>query len=437
MISIPSPTRIVLWCPHIHYFIGATVQSKILGQIGSSKYQWLQYLIRSNPDQIYVYCDTDISSSAINNPDVLSSVSDRMARQELCVLEAMKWSEINDLPIANDHFLFEPNQIAAGDIIFSFSSHILDKPFTFLSPTSDLVKIFSRSDIFKVVHLSHYIFNFEVLINNVRELGINMLCHESNLTKGRIFQRYAPQIQEVVPIPFAVQDRFCFQKPLNERDRRCIATGGIDHFKINQANKEFFFEYSTNNFNPMRPLLFENKDALSNYLLVNMSRFNDNFKETQKYSLSLDIWRETLKAPAASLKELKRDPSYYKTSFVDLFNSHNLSYISEEISHAPALGFFESMACGAVPIGINNFIYNDIGLQPGNHYIPFDGSLGELLRNVQHIWQNPHLIEPMVAANIAFVDQHLRQDKVTARFLHELQLRYNNWCNIGQSAVSQ
>lgn len=435
MITLPPSMRLVLWCPYVLSFIGATVQSKLLGQIGSSKYQWLQNFIRAHPEQVYVYCDTDISSSAINHQDVLANITDRTVRQELCVREAMMWAEINDLPIARDHFLFDPRQINSGDILFSFSSHLLAKPFSELAPSSDLVTVFSRADIFKVVHVSHYIFNFEVLVQNIRALNITMLCYESNLTKSRLFQRYAPYIQEVVPIPFAVQDRFVYDKAPCERDRRCVATGGIDFFRLNPSIKEFFFEYSCNNFNPMRGLLYENQEMLTHYLTVNMSRFSENLKETQRYTITLESWCEALMGPSAALKELKRDPSYYSTSFVDLFNAYQLSYVSEEITHAPALGFFESMACGAVPIGIDNFIYNDIGLQPGRHYLPFDGSLGGLLGTIQMVWQNSQIIEPMVGENLAFVEQHLRQEKVAARFVQEVLVRYATWCREGRSPL--
>jgi hypothetical protein len=437
MLKIPPSMRLVLWCPYVHSFIGSTVQSKLLGQIGSSKYQWLQNLIRANPEQIYVYCDTDISSSAINHHDVLSGITDRATRQELGIREAMMWAEINDLPIARDHFLFDPRQVNPGDILFSFSSHLLAKPLSDLAASSDLVAVFSRPDIFKVVHLSHYIFNFELLIHNLCKLGVTMLCYESNLVKSRLFQRYAPQVREVVPIPFAVQDRFTYHKAAFERDRRCIATGGIDHFQLNPSIKEFFFEYSTNSFNPMRGLLYENKDMLTHYLVVNMSRFTDNLKETQRHTLSVESWCEALAGSSATLKSLKRDPSYYSTSFVDLFNTHQLSYVSEEITHAPALGFFESMACGAIPIGIDNFIYNDIGLQPGRHYVPFDGSLGGLLGTIQMIWQNPQIIEPIVAENLAFVQQHLRQDRVAERFVNEVLVRYAGWLKEGITATEQ
>ena len=168
-----------------------------------------------------------------------------------------------------------------------------------------------------------------------------------------------------------------------------------------------------------------------------MSRFNDNLKETQQHSITLESWREALAGPSSAIKALKREPSYYTMSFVDLFNTHQLSYVSEEITHAPALGFFESMACGAIPIGIDNFIYNDIGLQPSRNYLPFDGSLGGLLATIQLVWQNPQIIEPIVAENLAFIEQHLRQDKVAGRFLNELLMRYATWSEQGRTPAEQ
>jgi hypothetical protein len=168
-----------------------------------------------------------------------------------------------------------------------------------------------------------------------------------------------------------------------------------------------------------------------------MSRFENNLKETQQFKIDLESWCKIVSGPSSDIKELKRDPSYYSTSFVDLFNSYLLSYVSEELTHAPALGFFESMACGAVPIGIDNFIYNDIGLQPGRNYLPFDGSLGSLLTTIQLVRANPRAIEPIVGENLAFVERYLRPERIAQRFLDELLPRYTRWSANATTAAAQ
>jgi hypothetical protein len=343
------------------------------------------------------------------------------------------WAELNDLLIPPSHFIYQPEQINSGDIIFAFTSHLFAKPLTAVASSSDLITVWRRPDIFKVAHLSHYVFDFEDLVRNLTDFGVNMLCYESNLAKSRFFQRYAPHIREVVAIPFAVQDRFSFKKEMPARDRRCVATGGINQFKLVPNLKEFFFEFSANNFNPMRNLLFENQEMLFHYLVVNMTRFEASLKETQRFSFNLEDWRAALARPSSAVKALNREPSYYATNFVELFNTYQLSYVSEEISHAPALGFFESMACGAIPIGIDNFIYNDIGLKPGINYLPFDGSLGSLLSTIKTAWGDPQIIEPMVNENLGFVERCLRQERVAEKFIYELIVRYDSWCTTGNS----
>jgi hypothetical protein len=52
---------------------------------------------------------------------------------------------------------------------------------------------------------------------------------------------------------------------------------------------------------------------------------------------------------------------------------------------------------------------------------------------IQLVWQNPQIIKPIVGENLAFVEQHLRQDRVARKFLHELLMRYATWSNQGRA----
>jgi hypothetical protein len=420
--------RLILWCPHVHWYIGNSVASKVFGQMGSCKYQWMQRLIKDNPDNVFVYCDADYTSVVHYHGDILRDVADLDARKDLCLREARLWSELNGLNIKPENFLCRPDQIQSGDIIFAFSIYFLSRPLPEYPPSSDLIGIFSRSDIFKVVHLTHYVFHLEKIAANLKTFNVNMCCYESNLAKTKFFSRHFPFISEVVTVPFAVQDRFGLFKPFDQRESRCIVTGGISFMKLAELNKEFFFEFSVNNFYPLRVLISENAEMLSSYLAVNTGYYETEMKEAkQDEPFSLERWREIVASPASSLEGIHKTTAYYGKNMVELYNNFRLSYVSEELSYTPALGFFESMACGAVPIGVDSFIYNDIGLVEDRNYLTFDGSLGDLLAVVVQVAKNPDCISHIPAENQALIKRNFTEQAVLKRFISDLEERYEAW----------
>ncbi len=419
--------RIILWCPYVHWHVAPTIASKVFGQMGSSKYRWFQRIIRQYRGNVYVYCDAWHTSSVHYHGDVLRHIGDPGRRKEITLAEARRWNELNDFQIPPENFINQPSQIRGGDILFTFSTYFLDQPIT--DAQSDLFQVFSREDVFKVVHLTHYIFGLSHLAVNLKLFKVQMLCYESNLAKYKFFQRYFPYIKSVALIPFAVQDRFRSMLSFDERANKCVAAGGISHHKLSPALMEFFFEYSCDNFYPLRVFLTENAGAISDYIDVKTGYYEASMKEAIRSSFSEPSrWEELVNRPIGEILQIdpEKKITYYSEDIVATYNRYRFSYVSDELYHAPALGFFESMACGVIPFGIDDDIYRDIGLVKNVNYLAFDGSFGGLMTALVQAQNDPESVRHIPAQNEK-VMKGFTETRVAEIFTAKLAREYRAW----------
>lgn len=425
-----SQRRIVLWCPYVHWHIAPTIASKVLGQMGSSKYQWFQRIIAKYRDNVFVYCDAPHTSVVHYRGDILSYLGDTDRRKEITLAEALRWNELNNFGIRRENFLNRPADIRPHDIIFTFSTHFLDTPMaTEEARRGDVYQVFSRDDVFKVAHLTHYVFGLSHLAANLRRFNVQLLCYESNLAKYRFFKRYFPSIKSVALIPFAVQDRFRSTRPFAERLNKCVATGGISRHKLSPALMEFFFEFTSDNFYPLRVFLTENAGAVSDYIDVKTGYYEASMKEALQSSFSRpEQWAELVNRPIEDILRIDagKKITYYSEDIVATYNRYRFSYVSDEIYHAPALGFFESMACGAIPLGIEDDFYREIGLVKQVHYLPFDGTFGGLMTTLVQAQANPGAVEHIPAQNEKLMARFSEQ-RVADLFAERLTREYQAW----------
>jgi hypothetical protein len=424
-----SQRRIVLWCPYVQWNIAPTIASKVLGQMGSCKYQWFQKLIAKYRDNICVYCDAHLTSIVHYHGDVLSHIDDVATKKEITMAEARRWNELNDFQIKPENFINQPSEIKAGDIVFTFSHYFLDGPITEALKQGDLYQVFARDDIFKVAHLSHYIFNLANLSVNLKLFQVQMLCYESNLPKYKFFRQYFPFVKNVALIPFAVQDRFTASRSFDERENKCIAAGGVSYHRLTPALMEFFFEYTSDNFYPLRVFLTENAAAVADYIHVKTGIYETAMRDAKRSSFSQPAaWRDLVNLPIDRIRQIDAEKriTYYSEDIVATYNQYRFSYVSDVIYHAPALGFFESMACGAIPIGIEDDIYRDIGLVRNVHYLPFDGSFGGLMTTLIRAQNDPASVRHIPEQNAKLVKTFSEQ-RIAELFVERLTREYQDW----------
>jgi hypothetical protein len=66
------------------------------------------------------------------------------------------------------------------------------------------------------------------------------------------------------------------------------------------------------------------------------------------------------------------------------YNEYKMSVVPEELIGVPAIGAFESMACGCAYIGIDHPMYQDFGMKPGVHFIKYDGTIEGLQNTIKY-----------------------------------------------------
>ena len=101
--------------------------------------------------------------------------------------------------------------------------------------------------------------------------------------------------------------------------------------------------------------------------------------------------------------------------------------VPEELGDLPAIGFVEGMACGCAYFGLDDPMYRDLGMEPGVHYVAYDGTvqgLADKVRFYQQPEQMPQL-ERIAARGCALVNEKFRAEVVYRAFVDRLAARRN------------
>jgi spore maturation protein CgeB len=105
---------------------------------------------------------------------------------------------------------------------------------------------------------------------------------------------------------------------------------------------------------------------------------------------------------------------------VEKFNEYKMFLCPEEIVGMPGIGFVEGMACGCAYIGLDSDMYKCLGLVPGKHYIPYDGTLDDLRRKCMYYIYHTDEAEKIAKEGCAFVREHFNCEKVAGDFFNEI-----------------
>jgi hypothetical protein len=164
--------------------------------------------------------------------------------------------------------------------------------------------------------------------------------------------------------------RFVNRQPWMARDPKAVATGSFHDLRLEQpAHKYIDFMAATGatTYHPVRLALYQAADQISTWVTCKISPY-------RKYG------QNRLSRLFSHFRIAQK--KYFSINIVDLYNQHRYAIVGEELSGFPALGAFESMACGCVLIGQPQY-YVGLGLQEGRHFLSYDGSFEELLAHLQ------------------------------------------------------
>lgn len=301
-------------------------------------------------------------------------------------LESIFVEKVNHLPhfkvLTNKHKI-TPNDIVIGYLVFDYQIDILN----------ELV-------CYKVLFGNHFISTNNSL--DLKNLGINAFVNEIDLSNNEFVTTYfnLNGVDNLI-VPYTFQNRFVVNKDFSERENKAMAIGTSSTCSIVPNRYKLYREFfNTELIQPMRQLIFEKQDELSDIIDCYISPILENHGRQTKYT-SFDM--------------------------VETFNKYRMFVCPEELVGMPGIGFVEGMACGCAYIGLNHDMYRCLGLEPGIHYITYDGTLEDLRKVILYYKQRPEEVKNIADTGCRYVRENFNMLNVAEKFENQLINSYNNY----------
>jgi len=416
--------RLVLLSPHIDNLVGVPVVPAYMGARFSPKYNWMRLLADREDLKLAIYVDGEWTSAAGYWGDALGRFNiPPEDRGQYCLVDAHRWCQLSGFPAERIEFLSSPAHVDPGDAVVMFSVRTLNDPGLPYRPAAANVReLLARRDILKIAHVSHYLFNTQVVPALVALFNINSLIYESNLAKYPYFRKEFPAIHNVDIVPFAFKPRFQNRKPFAERKNRCVATG----FTQLLEGVPIVDFYKTKPLHPIRWAIYNNMDYIGDVLDSQIRLIEGELDMLKKDFQDRIPLAEALSCDMAHFEQAKvRTQASYFNAFdiVDTFNDYRMFVVGEELCHSPGIGFVEGMACGSALLAIDDPMYRDLGLVPGEHYVAYDGSIQGLRARITYYQEHPDELAAIAAAGCSYVRERYTEQGVAEHFVNLIKHR--------------
>lgn len=382
--------RFFLHNPHLLYWY-KSAKPGIFKNSKDGKYFYLiDYLLETN-HVLYIYIDNFRSSQQI-----LSPLANLLKFVNLYI-----WLIFNNINIFKVRIFTDCKKLNRDDILFTF----LYGNFTNDSgciPVHRLAanKQFSRCKALKVVHCTHYMYYSSYGSTNLALFQPDVLVAENNLIKNSgYFQRHFNWYNNLFYVlPFAPNKKFKILNSFYNRLNKCLAIGTLT---LPANDPEFTSYYGTDQIHPMRKQLYDLRSQLTSLIDCYISPII----EKCIYSNNLLFFQ----------------PSYHKLDFPALFNGYRMFLVPEEINSLPGISFVEGMICGSAFIGLQDPMYDQLGLVHGFNYISYDGTLEDLKRVISYYQSSPSELQVIALNGQEFASKNFASNVVASKFLNFLQ----------------
>lgn len=279
---------------------------------------------------------------------------------------------------------------------------------------------------FKAVSLLHFHGNKheEALM---KQAGVACFFCETNLAKtSALFRKYYhfPSTPWVIH-PFVFQERFKPIKPFSERLNRAFSVGTITY----KTSEEFLSVYSDPCDQPMRKAVLvereffaDTADSYSSDYLEGSDVKEVKARDNALVRFGKKVWNRF---------HTGHQKKYFSFDMVEKFNDYKMCIVGEEILGVPGIGFVEGMACGCAYLGLDSPMYTDLGLQPGVHYIAYDGTKEDLRDKIRYYQAPEHQaeLEQIARTGCDYVRQHFRGPAAARALVEGLVAQHNKWQN--------
>ena len=269
----------------------------------------------------------------------------------------------------------------------------------------------------KTVDLLHF-YGESIEADFIRKQNAEYFLSEVNLSKFcKMYNKHYQWMKNPIIIsPFSFQPRFKIKTPFNARKNRVVAMGTLTY----RDSEEFIACYGNNVYQPHRKMIYDNADVLKPWL----DSYIEEYKEQSEKNISIDdnfivrIWKKL-----CNLYTVGRQKRYFSFDMVEKYNEYKMFICPEDVNGSYGIGSIEGMACGCAMIGINIGIYEDIGLKAGVHYIPYDGTLENLIETMKYyqLPEQAEALEKIALRGCNYVREHFSQEKVADMYYENMK----------------
>ena len=407
-----KPLRIVIYRPQAEIWFRNTLGHILRRQKLPNKYGALfSYLLQSRSVQL------SLSTSLHREKGW------RGWRKYLCEpLDLLLWCLLNHISLRRVKLVFSRSGVQAHDVLLSMyygdctfeSAVVAEQKDACVQALADLC-------LFKVVNMTHYVYNPHIGVPHLQTLKPDLLVAENNLAKNSAFfkQHFAGVKADFSTLSYTPAARFVDRTPFRQRVNKLVATGTLT-FKIQDAAFQQF--YQVDELQPLRRKLFERAGEFRNEMECLISDLNAS-RAQEAARPRPQLWQRVLQ------RFTRKHPqaAYFRKDIVSIYNKHMMFAVPEEICDLPPIAFVEGMACGAAYLGIDSPMYRDLGMVPGQHYIAYDGTVDDLMCQVRFYQAHLDALEVIARNGHDFVRAHLMPDSVYADFVAELGTRVDAW----------
>lgn len=419
--------RLCFYNPHtITNAIGSTVLSKLAQIFGTNKnnlrkhnlkYKFLLNILKDNRYDTAIVVDgigTSFSTVLSNIPFLKNNYS---IYKLISFGEIYLWCLLNDLNPLKQQIIFDKKKLdEKSDVLFSFAfctEMFLNDRMT----EKSILKSFSGK---KLLHASHFYKFTKRVSENVEKTGTKYMVAEADLKKSPYFNKFFGFIHQVYILPHVLRERYIKTKNFEERKNICLALGTLVIEDVSdESNKDHFGFFKINTLHPMRKVIFENKDNLTDLIDCCINFHNrERIAITNKSNL---YKKNNIFKILYDLFFLSEGKEYHSLNIVEKYNEYKMFIAPEENIGLSSVNFIEGMACGCAYIGTDHAMYTDLGMVDKQHYIAYNGTLDDLKNKIQYYQRHPQELEEIAKNGYEFAKKRFFEERVVKDFLEYLE----------------
>jgi len=400
--------RIVFYNPHTNIWFKKPLYFFLTKRKSVNKYEYLlDYIFENKIEFSFLVDGRDFSFGRKYFNSIL-----------LAKLEIYIWSILNKINPFKIKVLSKISKLQSDDVLFMFlygSLMSTGRSEAGEKVVKELIEELKSSKAFKVGHLTHFMYDAKIAGSNTKDAEIDIFIAENNLKKNSPFfyKFFTWYNKDVSVLPFVAQKRFKNNTQFSKRVNMAVATGTLP-FPI--KNIEFIDFFKTSDIHPMRRQIYENRNSLQSSIKSYIFEMGEN-KKSKHFKFSI-----INKANNFLFSHFhNKQTSYFAFDIVELYNTHTMFVVPEEINGLPGIGFIEGLMCGCVLIGKSEGYYEDLGFIDGENYISYDGTLNDLVNKITFYQENSKLLEGIAFKSYEFVKSNFNENMVASIFIDKMK----------------